>query len=133
MWLSVHCFRKMTKHICILIPLFGVPYIIFTVMSIMLDVAYLYAEMFFSSFQVNWLSVSLVFNTINVYSNTWKLRTRFCVLQYREIGRELSSVLDIINRGMSNARCRHCNVGQHLVNIAMLIDIKSTSCLHHTS
>lgn len=67
----IFCFRKMTKHICILIPLFGVPYMIFTIMSVMLDVAYLYAEMFFSSFQVNWHSTSLVFNIINIYTNTW--------------------------------------------------------------
>ncbi|XP_062589024.1 parathyroid hormone/parathyroid hormone-related peptide receptor-like isoform X2 [Saccostrea cucullata] len=43
------------KHICIIIPLLGVPDIVLTILSFWPDIHFLYADMFFSSFQVNYL------------------------------------------------------------------------------
>ncbi|XP_061183075.1 parathyroid hormone/parathyroid hormone-related peptide receptor-like [Saccostrea echinata] len=82
---------KMTKHICILIPLFGVPYIIFTIMSFFFDVAYLYAEMFFSSFQGFLLSVTLCFTDKRVVQEVRQIVSR-CVRTQpkRNIGRKVS-------------------------------------------
>lgn len=84
---------KMTKHICILIPLFGVPYMIFTIMSVMLDVAYLYAEMFFSSFQGFLLSVTLCFTDKRVIQESRQIFLRCANTKPRvDMGRKMSQL-----------------------------------------
>ncbi|XP_062582343.1 glucagon-like peptide 1 receptor [Saccostrea cucullata] len=47
------------KHICIIIPLLGVPDIVLTILSFWPNIHFLYADMFFSSFQGFMLAVSL--------------------------------------------------------------------------
>nr|XP_022306668.1 parathyroid hormone/parathyroid hormone-related peptide receptor-like [Crassostrea virginica]XP_022306677.1 parathyroid hormone/parathyroid hormone-related peptide receptor-like [Crassostrea virginica] len=84
---------KMTKHICILIPLFGVPYIVFTVMAIVSDAAYLYAEMFFSSFQGFLLAITLCFTDKRVVQEFRQIFLRCGTTKPRsEIGRKMSQL-----------------------------------------
>ncbi|XP_048728254.2 parathyroid hormone/parathyroid hormone-related peptide receptor-like isoform X2 [Ostrea edulis] len=84
---------KMTKHICILIPLFGVPYIIFTAMSFILDAAYLYAEMFFSSFQGFLLSVTLCFTDKRVVQELRQVVLRCMNTKFNNgVGRKVSQI-----------------------------------------
>ena len=51
-----YCFRKTAKFVVVLIPLFGVIYILTVAIpigqSIQLDIIYLYGEMFYNSFAV---------------------------------------------------------------------------------
>nr|XP_022340590.1 pituitary adenylate cyclase-activating polypeptide type I receptor-like isoform X4 [Crassostrea virginica] len=51
----------MARHLCILIPLFGISDIVFVLMSFWYDVEYLYAEMLFNSLQGCMLSFTLCF------------------------------------------------------------------------
>lgn len=61
--------RKMARIVCILIPLFGVPDIIFVFLSFWFDVEYLYAEMFFNSLQVSKYTIKLFACTMKKLEN----------------------------------------------------------------
>ncbi|XP_056006960.1 parathyroid hormone/parathyroid hormone-related peptide receptor-like isoform X3 [Ostrea edulis] len=82
---------KMTKHICILIPLFGVPDIAFTIMSLCLDNKYLYPEMLFNSFQGFMLSLTLCLTEKRVAQDVWKIFLD-CIktINNKSIGRKAS-------------------------------------------
>lgn len=63
---------KMARTVCILIPLFGVPDIIFVFLSFWFDVEYLYAEMFFNSLQGCMLSSTFCLTEKKVVQEFWK-------------------------------------------------------------
>lgn len=60
-YLLLFLFRKLAKSTLILIPLFGVYYLAFIAVPVcmepMLEVIWLYTEMFFNSFQVSLLTI----------------------------------------------------------------------------